>query len=93
MATKSTGLKGFGSRPSDQGGQLWKADTPASDAVPTPRKARGQQETVALTVRLKRADWMRLHQLALAEGTSLQSLCEKGLSRTLSDLGLPPLTS
>jgi hypothetical protein len=48
---------------------------------------------VALTVRVTRGDWERLHQLAVHEGVSLQSLALLGLSRVFTDKGLPPLTS
>lgn len=36
---------------------------------------------MALSVRLARADWERLHQLAVAEGVSLQEIIVRGLSR------------
>jgi hypothetical protein len=52
-------------------------------------RRRGQGETVALTVRLRRADWERLHQLAVAEGVSLQQLALTGLSKIFAGKGLP----
>lgn len=55
-------------------------------------RQRGKGEVVALTVRLPRADWERLHQLAVAEGTSIQQLAVRGLSRQFTDKGLPPIT-
>ena len=57
----------------------------------TERK-RAKGDTVALTVRLSRADWMRLSNLAMAEGVSLQALAIDGLSAVLAKHGLPPLT-
>jgi hypothetical protein len=57
-----------------------------------PRK-RGRGHTVALTVRLSRADWERLHQLAVSEGTSIQHLAVTGLSKVFASKGLPGLTS
>jgi hypothetical protein len=57
-----------------------------------PRK-RGRGHTVALTVRLSRADWERLHQLAVSEGTSIQQLAVTGLSTVFASKGLPGLTS
>lgn len=53
----------------------------------------GKGEVVALTVRLPRADGERLHQLAVAEGTSIQQLAVRGLSRIFTDKGLPGLNS
>lgn len=64
------------------------AETPAGG-----KRSRGQGETVALTVRVTRSDWERLHQLAVHEGVSLQALALLGLSRVFTDKGLPPLTS
>jgi hypothetical protein len=58
-----------------------------------PARQRGKGDVVALTVRLPRADWERLHQLAVAEGTSIQQLAVRGLSRIFTDKGLPALKS
>lgn len=55
---------------------------------PAGRK-RGQGATVALSVRLARADWERLHQLAVAEGVSLQEIMVRGLSQVFTSKGLP----
>ena len=61
--------------------------------VPAPaRRTRGKGPTVALTIRLPRAEWARLHQLAVAEGVSLQQLVLEGLSRVFTERGLPSLT-
>jgi len=65
----------------------------ASDDKPATVRKRAQGETVALTVRLPRADWVRLHQLAVAEGVSLQTLAVMGLSRVFAEHGLPPVQS
>lgn len=62
---------------------------PESVVARARKKARG--DTVALTVRLPRAEWERLHQLALAEGVSIQGLAEEGFSRVYQDRGLPPI--
>ncbi|WP_333673581.1 hypothetical protein [Elioraea tepidiphila] len=56
----------------------------------TPRN-RGDGETVALTIRLGRADWMRLHELALHERVALAELIRRGLDRELRERGLPGL--
>jgi hypothetical protein len=60
---------------------------------PEPKRKRGRWETVALTVRLSRADWERLHQLAVSEGTSIQHLAVSGLSTVFASKGLPGLKS
>jgi hypothetical protein len=52
-------------------------------------RKRGQGATVALSVRLARADWERLHQLAVAEGVSLQEIIVRGLSQVFTSKGLP----
>ena len=65
----------------------------AEEKAPSAKKRRGEGDTVALTVRLSKADWMRLHQLAMAEGVSLHTLALKGISKVLADHGLDPITS
>jgi hypothetical protein len=68
-------------------------DAPPGAPAAAPIRRRGQRETVALTVRLRRADWERLHQLAVAEGVSLQQLALTGLSRIFAGKGLPGIGS
>ena len=63
------------------------------DELTRPPRKRAQGDTVALTVRIPRADWVRLHQLAVTEGVSLQALALDGLSRVFRDHGLPPIAS
>ena len=64
----------------------------ASTTPSTPKtRARGKGEIVSLTVRLPRADWLRLHQLAVSEGTSIQALAVEGLSKVFVEKGLPKL--
>ena len=56
-------------------GRTWKrAQDPG-----TPQERAGA--TVALSVRLARADWERLHQLPVAQGVSLQEIMVRGLSQ------------
>ena len=57
------------------------------------RRRRGEGPTVALSVRLDRADWERVHQLAVSERTSIQELCIEGLSRIFKAKGLPGIGS
>jgi hypothetical protein len=44
-----------------------------------------------MTRRLARAQWDRVHDLARAEGVSLNALALRGLSRLCVERGLPPL--
>jgi hypothetical protein len=93
MSGKPTGLAAFARNKA--AGQAAATNQPVT-AAETPaagKRSRGQGETVALTVRVTRSDWERLHQLAIHEGVSLQSLAMLGLSRVFTDKGLPPLNS
>jgi hypothetical protein len=85
MTTKPTGLAAF---TRNRGAQT----SPPGEPVPKSGRKRAQGETVALTVRVPRAEWARLHQLAVAEGVSLQSLALTGLSKVFAEHGLPPIT-
>ena len=87
MAAKLTGLAAFTSRKSAP-----VAATEIAEPATTGRP-RGQGATVALTVRLPRADWERLHQLAVSEGTSIQQLAVRGLSNVFAAKGLPGISS
>ena len=62
-----------------------------TQGVPIRRRGRGKKDVVALTVRLPKAEWERLHQLAVAEGVSIQSLAVEGLSSVFLEKGLPKL--
>ena len=55
-------------------------------------RQRGKKEIVSLTVRLHRAEWERLHQFAVSEGVSIQTLMIRGLDRVFTEKGLPKLT-
>lgn len=67
--------------------------TATPTAAPEPVRRRGRGETVAITVRLSRSQWERVHQLAVAEGVSIQHLSLLGLSNLFKEKGLPDLTS
>jgi hypothetical protein len=92
---KTTGLAAFTRRtapavPSDE------PSSQRSEAVLRPQavgRRRGQGATVALTVRISRPDWERLHQLAVSEGVSLQELAVRGLSQVFAAKGLPGIGS
>lgn len=47
------------------------------------RVRRGKGETVALTVRLPKTDWMRLRQFAMERGETLQTIAVNGFNREL----------
>ncbi len=86
MSKKPTGLAAFTAKQAPE----------AVTAAQTPLKGgrrRGEGETVALTVRLSKGDWMRLHQLAMSEGVSLQTLAVTGFSKVLAEHGLDPIAS
>ncbi len=87
MSAKRTGLAAF-TRSRDT---VAAGEAAAPSAKPARKRAQG--ETVALTIRLSRADWARLHQLAVAEGVSLQALALNGLSKIFAEHGLPPIAS
>jgi hypothetical protein len=56
------------------------------------RIRRGQGETVALTVRLSKADWMTLRQFAMTQGETLQTIAVNGFNRELVAKGHRPLS-
>ena len=56
------------------------------------RIRRGQGDTVALTVRLPKADWKRLRNYAMDEDETLQSIAVRAFNRELTAKGHPPLT-
>lgn len=87
MTTKPTGLAAFTKN------KGMPVEEEAAPVVVKGGRKRAQGETVALTVRIPRAEWARLHQLAVAEGVSLQSLALAGLSKVFAEHGLPPIAS
>ena len=92
-----TGLAAFTRKPATQpAASVAEAPPPAAPVVAVapqgPKKSRGQGETVSMTVRLSRADWERLHQLAVSEGTSIQRLAVEGFSKVFAEKGLPGMT-
>lgn len=87
MSAKMTGLAAFTKRGSTPPAI---AAEPNEQSIGTERQ-RAKKDVVALTVRLQRSEWERLHQLAVSEGLSIQSLAVKGLNRVFTDKGLPKL--
>ena len=87
MSAKVTGLAAFTKREAAQS-----APSQAGEEVSTgTQRQRAKKDIVALTVRLPRSEWERLHQLAVSEGMSIQSLAVRGLNRVFTDKGLPKL--
>ena len=84
MATKVVGLGKFTSGPVAKSPVNVSVEAGPSAA----RRRRGQGDTVALTVRLTRPQWERMHQLAIQEGTSLQDLAVEGIAHQFAERGL-----
>lgn len=90
MTKKNTGLAAFA-----RGSAATKPERetmPETQITPSTERDRGKGNLVALTVRLSRADWERVHQLAIAEGISIQKLAVRGLSKVFAEKGLPAMT-
>ena len=73
--------------------QFTQATAPAPSAPPSRpgERTRGKGAFVGITIRLTREQWDRVHDLARAEGISLQALTLRGLSHLFEARGLPPL--
>ena len=65
-------------------------DSGAPQADPKHRQ-RGKGDMVGLTLRLTRAQWHRVHELAMHEGKSINGMAVDALSDILVAKGLPPL--
>lgn len=65
----------------------------ATETALVRQRGRGKGDIVALTVRLPRAEWERVHQLAVSEGVSIQTLAVEGLSKMFVEKGLPSLAN
>jgi hypothetical protein len=76
---KGTGLSAFNKRPAEV------------EPATTNGKSRGAGDSVAITVRLSKANWIRLRNVVMDEGVSLQELAVRGFNRELKAKGLPPL--
>lgn len=86
MSAKITGLAAFTKR-----GLVQPEISATGEHDSGTGRQRAKKEVVALTVRLQRSEWERLHQLAVSEGMSIQSLAVRGLNRVFTDKGLPKL--
>lgn len=90
MSTKKTGLAAFARNKAESTATACVAGQEEDEAA---KRHRGKGKTVALTVRLERSEWERLHQLAVSEGVSLQTLAVRGFSAVFAEKGLPPVKS
>jgi hypothetical protein len=63
------------------------------DRTPVARRERGSGEIVAVTMRMKRDDWKRLHAVAMDENSSLQGLFIIAMSALLESKGQPAMES
>lgn len=87
MAEKTTGLAAFTQKKPPQ---IDNAPTQGEIASsPAKRRRRGTHQIVALSVRLPRAGWERLHQLAISEGESIQTLTVQGIEQDFCGEGPP----
>jgi hypothetical protein len=51
-------------------------------------RERAQKSVVAMSFRISRMDWERLHQLAITEGVSINTLTLRGLSKLFEERGM-----
>lgn len=54
-------------------------------------RQRGKGAMVSLTVRVSRDQWRRIHELAVYEGKSINTVAIEGVSRLFQEKGLKPL--
>ena len=97
--SKPTGLSNFIKRPAAVATlpiASPTADSPSSRAPgaeppsqPSGTRVRGKKPYVAMSFRLTPSDWERVHQLAVADRTSINALVLRGLSRLFEERGLP----
>ena len=92
MKNKSTGLAAFTKQGRQAEQPIEDTSTNAPEQVEAKARQRGKGDVVALTLRLSRDDWQRVHQLALSEGISIQKLTMEGLSRMFEEKGLKGLS-
>jgi len=96
--SKVTGLASFTKRgqqsvPTEHVAETAVAVAVASIVPPQPHaRARAQKAVVAMSFRITRQDWERVHQLAITEGVSINTLTLRGLSKLFEERGLPGMT-
>lgn len=97
--SKSTGLSNFIKRPAvvtamptaTPVAEMPSPLAPNADSPdqPSGTRVRGKKPYVAMSFRLTPSDWERVHQLAVADRTSINALVLRGLSRLFEERGLP----
>ena len=97
--SKPTGLSNFIKRPAAVAtlpiaSPVPEAPSPAIPGAelssqPSGTRVRGKKPYVAMSFRLTPSDWERVHQLAVADRTSINALVLRGLSRLFEERGLP----
>lgn len=97
--SKPTGLSNFIKRPAavatlPVASPSPEAPSPAAPGAepsgqPGGTRVRGKKPYVAMSFRLTPSDWERVHQLAVADRTSINALVLRGLSRLFEERGLP----
>ena len=97
--SKPTGLSNFIKRPAAVAtlpiaSPTADAPSPAAPGAeppsqPSGTRVRGKKPYVAMSFRLTPSDWERVHQLAVADRTSINALVLRGLSRLFEERGLP----
>ena len=97
--SKPTGLSNFIKRPAavatlQIASSAPEAPSPAAPGAepssqPSGTRVRGKKPYVAMSFRLTPSDWERVHQLAVADRTSINALVLRGLSRLFEERGLP----
>lgn len=97
--SKPTGLSNFIKRPAavallPVASPTAEAPSPAAPGTepasrPSGTRVRGKKPYVAMSFRLTPSDWERVHQLAVADRTSINALVLRGLSRLFEERGLP----
>jgi hypothetical protein len=90
---KVTGLASFTKRSLPSPSSLEASVAPIAITTSPEPRARGIKSQVAMTFRLPRQEWERLHQLAIAEGVSINTLTLRGLSKLFEERGLPGVKS
>lgn len=97
--SKITGLASFTKRgmPSPDPVVQTSAEVGNADTVsmepPIQARQRAQKSVVAMSFRISRVDWERLHQLAMTDGVSINTLTLRGLSKLFEERGLPGIST
>ncbi len=94
--SKITGLASFTKRGQQaapvEASPAVEATVAAASAKQPHARARAQKAVVAMSFRITRQDWERVHQLAITEGVSINTLTLRGLSKLFEERGLPGMT-